>query len=114
VGAAGVVRSGAILAGASIGLVALTGVGWWAFAGAFGWGVGICWAFPAALSAAGNIATASAVAMMTAVGYSASIFGPLAIGWLAHASGLGVALLTLAPLAGVVALLAPALRERPE
>jgi fucose permease len=114
VGAAGVVRSGAILAGASIGLVVLTGARWWAFAGAFGWGVGICWTFPAALSAAGNIATASAVAMMTAVGYSASIFGPLAIGGLARSFGLGATLLALMPLAGVVALLAPALRGPPE
>jgi MFS family permease len=109
VGAVGVVRSGAILAGVSVGVVVLTKAGWWAFAGAFGWGIGICWAFPAALSAAGSIATASAVAMMTAVGYSASIFGPLAIGWLAHASGLGAALLALVPLVAVVALLAPRL-----
>jgi fucose permease len=109
VGAVGVVRSGAILAGASVGLVVLTKAGWWAFAGAFGWGIGICWAFPAALSAAGNIATASAVAMMTAVGYSASIFGPLAIGGLARSVGLGATLLALVPVAGVVALMAPAL-----
>jgi len=116
VGAVGVVRSGAILAGVSIGLVVLTRAGWWAFAGAFGWGIGICWAFPAALSAAGNVATASAVATMTAVGYSASIFGPLAIGWLARAAGLGAALLTLLPLVLVVAALAPTLRapETPE
>jgi len=109
VGAVGVVRSGAILAGVSVGLVVLTKAGGWAFAGAFGWGIGICWAFPAALSAAGNIATASAVAVMTAVGYSASIFGPLAIGWLAHAAGLGASLFGLVPLVAVVALLAPAL-----
>jgi len=110
VGAVGVVRSGAVLAGVGIALVVLTTAGWWAFAGAFGWGIGICWAFPAALSAAGNIATASAVAMMTAVGYSASIFGPLAIGWLARAAGLGAALLILLPLVLVVALLASSLR----
>jgi predicted MFS family arabinose efflux permease len=115
VGAVGVVRSGAILAGVSVGLVVLTKAGWWAFAGAFGWGIGICWAFPAALSAAGNVATASAVAMMTAVGYSASIFGPLAIGGLARSFGLGYTLLALVPMVAVVALLAPALaRTGPE
>ncbi|WP_433378286.1 MFS transporter [Actinoplanes sp. CA-142083] len=112
VGAAGVVRAGAVVAGIGIGLVVFTTKSLWAFAGAFGWGIGICWAFPAALSAAGNIATASAVAMMTAIGYCASIFGPLAIGWLAHAAGLGTALLGLLPLVGVVALLSPILASR--
>lgn len=109
IGATGVVRTGALAAGISIGLVVLADAGSWAFIGALGWGVGICWVFPAALSAAGNAATSSAVAGMTAVGYSASVFGPLGIGWLAHATGLGAAMLTLLPLALLVALLAPAL-----
>jgi MFS family permease len=110
VGVVGVVRTGAVLAGISIGLVVLTGGSSWAYVGALGWGVGICWVFPAALSATGNAATSSAVAGMTAVGYSASIFGPLAIGWLAHGIGLGNAILTLMPLVLVVAVLSPALR----
>jgi MFS family permease len=109
VGAVGVVRTGALVAGAGVGLVVFTGANWWVYLGALGWGVGICWVFPAALSATGNAATPSAVAGMTAVGYSASIFGPLAIGWLAHAVGLGTAILTLLPLILVVALLAPVL-----
>ena len=109
VGAVGVVRIGAVLAGASIGLIVLTTTNSWAFVGALGWGVGICWVFPAALSATGNNAAPSAIAGMTAVGYSASIFGPLAIGWLAHAASLGTAILTLLPLTVVVALLAPVL-----
>ena len=109
VGAVGVVRTGAVLAGVSIGLIVLTSASPWAFAGALGWGVGICWVFPAALSATGSAATPSAVAAMTAVGYSASIFGPLAIGGLAHATGLGAALLILLPLTFVVAILAPVL-----
>ncbi|MBL7262085.1 MFS transporter [Paractinoplanes lichenicola] len=111
-GAPGVVRSGAIAAGLSITLVVFADTGSWAFIGALGWGVGICWVFPAALSAAGNAATSSAVAGMTAVGYSASIFGPLGLGWLAHTTGLGPALLTLLPLALAVALLAPSLATR--
>ena len=37
------------------------------------------------------------------------VFGPLAIGQLAHATGLGTAILTLLPLSLVVAVLAPAL-----
>jgi hypothetical protein len=93
----------------SVGLIVLTTASSWAFIGAFGWGVGICWVFPAALSATGNAATPSAVAGMTAVGYSASVFGPLAIGGMAHATGLGTAILTLLPLILVVAVLAPAL-----
>jgi fucose permease len=109
VGAIAVVRNGAVLTAVCIGLVVLTGASCWAFIGAFGWGVGICWVFPASLSATGNIATPSAVGGMTALGYSASIVGPLAIGWLAHTTGLGTALLTLLPLILVVALLAPAL-----
>ncbi|MBB4696252.1 MFS transporter [Paractinoplanes abujensis] len=108
-GATGVVRSGAIAAALSIALVVFADAGSWAFIGALGWGIGICWVFPAALSAAGNAATSSAVAAMTAVGYSASIFGPLGMGWLAHATGLAAAMLTLLPLALVVALLASAL-----
>ncbi len=90
-------------------LIVLTGADTWAFVGALGWGASICWVFPAALSATGNAATASAVAGMTAVSYSASIFGPLAIGWLAHAASLGTAMLTLVPLVLVVATLAPVL-----
>ncbi|MEV6848787.1 MFS transporter [Actinoplanes sp. NPDC051411] len=109
VGVAGVVRGGSILAGAGIGLVVLARTSGWIFVGALCWGVGICWGFPAALSATGNIATPSAVAFMTAVGYSASIVGPLAVGWLAHTVGLGVAILSLLPLALLVALLAPVL-----
>jgi hypothetical protein len=109
VGAVGVVRTGAIVAGVSILLIVVTTANSWAFVGALGWGVGICWVFPAALSATGNAATASAVAGMTAVGYSASIFGPLAIGWLAHAASLGTAMLTLLPLVLVVAALASGL-----
>jgi predicted MFS family arabinose efflux permease len=109
VGAVGVVRTGAILAGASVGVIVLTTASWWAFVGALGWGVGICWVFPAALSATGNAASPSAVAGMTAVGYSASVFGPLAIGGMAHATSLGTAILTLLPLILVVAVLAPAL-----
>lgn len=105
VGAVGVVRGGAIVAGISIALVVLTTASSWAYVGALGWGAGICWVFPAALSATGNAATSSAVAGMTAVGYSASIFGPLAIGWLAHEIGLGNAILTLLPLVLVVAAL---------
>jgi MFS family permease len=109
VGAAGVVRSGALLAGVSVGIVVLSAPQPWGYLGALGWGVGICWVFPAALTAAGDEATPSAVAVMTAVGYSASIFGPLAIGWLAHGTGLGPALLTLLPLALAVSLLASVL-----
>jgi predicted MFS family arabinose efflux permease len=109
VGAVGVVRTGAFLAAVCILLIVLTPADSWVFVGAFGWGVGICWAFPAALSATGNTASPSAVAAMTAVGYSASIVGPLVIGRLAHAAGLGTAIVTLTPLVLVVALLAPAL-----
>jgi MFS family permease len=109
VGATGVVRTGALLAGVSIGLVVLSAPQPWGYVGAIGWGVGICWVFPAALTAAGDEGTASTVAHMTAVGYSASIFGPLAIGWLAHGIGLGSALLTLLPLALAVSLLASVL-----
>lgn len=109
VGAVGLVRTGAIIAGVGIVLIVWTSAQWWAFVGALGWGVGICWVFPAALSATGNSATPSAVAGMTAVGYSASVFGPLAIGWLGHATSLGTAMLTLLPLILVVAALAPVL-----
>jgi MFS family permease len=109
VGAAGVVRTGAALTAVSLGLIVLTTANAWAYVGAFGWGIGICWVFPAALSAAGNTATPCAVAGMTAVGYSASIFGPLAIGLLAQTAGLGTAILTLLPLTLAVTLLAPVL-----
>jgi MFS family permease len=109
VGVVAIVRGGAVLAGAGIGLVVLAKATGWIFAGALCWGAGICWGFPAALSATGNIATPSAVALMTAVGYSASIVGPMGVGWLAHSASLGVAMLSLLPLSLVVALLAPAL-----
>ncbi|GLY02587.1 MFS transporter [Actinoplanes sp. NBRC 101535] len=109
VGAVGLVRAGSLVTGASIVLVVAGPTGIWLYLAALGWGAGICWVFPAALSATGALAAPSAVALMTAVGYSASIVGPLAIGRLAHAAGLHTAIVSLLPLALAVALLAPAL-----
>jgi fucose permease len=111
IGPVAVVRIGALVAGAAVALTVLTTAGGFAYVGALGWGAGICSVFPSALSATGNAATPAAVATMTTIGYSASIVSPPAIGWLAHAVGLGTALLALLPLALVVAWLAASLGE---
>jgi fucose permease len=108
-GAVGLVRTGAVVTALSIMLVVAGPTGWWLHLAALGWGTGICWVFPAALSATGAVAAPSAVAAMTAVGYSASVAGPLVIGRLAHSAGLPTAISALLPLVLTVALCAPAL-----
>ncbi|SFF72324.1 Fucose permease [Actinoplanes philippinensis] len=108
-GAVGLVRTGAVVTALSIMLVVAGPTGPWLYVAALGWGAGICWVFPAALSATGSVAAPSAVAAMTAVGYSASVAGPLVIGRLAHAAGLETAIAAMLPLVLTVALLAPAL-----
>ncbi|GIF44179.1 fucose permease [Actinoplanes xinjiangensis] len=108
-GAAGLVRTGAVVTALSIVLVIAGPTGSWLHLAALGWGVGICWVFPAALSATGNVAPPSAVATMTAIGYSASVAGPLVIGRLAHSAGLEAAISAMLPLVLAVALFAPAL-----
>lgn len=108
-GAVGLVRTGALVTALSIGLVVAGPTGSWLHLTALGWGVGICWVFPAALSATGNVAAPSTVGAMTAVGYSASVAGPFVIGRLAHFAGLETAITALLPLVLAVALFAPAL-----
>jgi hypothetical protein len=108
-GAVGLVRTGAVVTALSIVLVIAGPTGSWLYLAALGWGTGICWVFPAALSATGTIAAPSAVAAMTAVGYSASVAGPLIIGRLAHSAGLQTAISAMLPLVLAVALFAPAL-----
>lgn len=51
------------------------------------------------------------IAAMATVGYGGFLLGPPAIGWLAEATSLRVALVLLAVLAAVIALLTPHLRE---
>lgn len=109
VGAVGLVRAGAIVTALSIVLVVAGPAGSWVYLAALGWGAGICWVFPAALSATGSLAAPSVVPAMTAIGYSASILGPLLIGRVAHGAGLPGAITALLPLVLTVALLAPAL-----
>jgi predicted MFS family arabinose efflux permease len=114
-------RHGAVRAG---GLVSLAGVlltvlgpglsG--AYLGAALWALGVCLVFPAAVSAAGETPgrPADAIAAVTTIGYGGFLVGPPLIGLLADRVGLGRALLVLLVLAGGIALLAPAVRSRPQ
>ena len=79
-------------------------------------GAGLAGIFPLALRAAtelpGSIA-ATSIAAVSTVGYAGFLLGPAAIGFLAEVAGLSVALAIAVPVCAMVALLAPAARERP-
>src|SRR5262249_29735808 len=70
------------------------------------WGLGVCVFFPVSVSVAAMLTSTDAAAPMTAVGYSASILAPSAIGLLSGTVGLSRALLLLAVLCTGVMILA--------
>jgi fucose permease len=114
IGRAATVRVGAVLAGTGIAVSVLAPAAGVVYVGAALWGLGICVVFPAALSASGQASGSSeAVAVITTVGYSASLIAPPLIGTVAQRVGLGSTLLALPVLAAVVVLLAPVVGRGP-
>jgi MFS family permease len=111
-GRAWTVRAGAITAATGAAIV-LTTVAPAAYAGALLWGLGIGPIFPAAISASGEAGRSSdAIAITAMIGYIASLLGPVAIGLAASAFTIGGVLLIVPFLAGVIVVLAHAVRER--
>lgn len=114
-GPAAVVRVGAALTGAGLGiallpLAPLAGVGGFALMGA-----GLAGVFPLALGAAARepgSAPATAIAAVSTSSYVGFLAGPATIGTLAELGTLPLALAVVVPLAAAAALLAPAV-ERP-
>jgi len=113
-GRAGAVRAGGLT---SVAGVALTVLSPWlplTYLGTALWALGICLIFPATISAAGENPRrpTDAIAAVSTIGYGGLLVGPPLIGFLAEHVGLGRALLVLIVLAGAIAALAPASRER--
>lgn len=107
-GAAGIV--------ASTGVAALCLVPWTitALVGALAWGLGLSVVFPSAMSAAGEVPGrgSQAIAVVSTIGYGGFLLGAPLIGFLAHHMSLDRALLAVPVLVLLIAILAPAARER--
>jgi MFS family permease len=85
-----------------------------AVAGGLLWGLGLSVAFPAAMSAAGEVPGrgAHAIGVVSTIGYTGFLAGAPTIGLLAEHVGLDHALLVVAAVCSLVFLLAPTARER--
>ncbi|ANS80172.1 major facilitator superfamily MFS_1 [Serinicoccus hydrothermalis] len=113
-GRAGVVRAGAVLAGAAILLVTLTGSLALALVGGLLWGLGVATIFPAAISAAGEVPGRGnrAITSVSTIAYGAFLFGAPTIGVLAEAVGLDRALFLVVGFLGLLVVLSPVMREK--
>ncbi|KOG37606.1 transporter [Streptomyces decoyicus] len=109
-GAARALIAGGMTATAGMLLGALAPTAWTACAGFAVAGLGLANIFPIAIARAGETGGPDGVAMASTVGYGGMLLGPPAIGFLAEAVGLPVALTTLALLAAVAAGIAYATR----
>lgn len=85
-----------------------------AVAGAALWGLGLAVVFPSGISAAGELPGrgARAIAVVSTIGYTGFLLGAPLIGQLTRLVPLDRALLVVAAAGGLIALLAPAARER--
>ena len=85
-----------------------------ALLGALAWGLGLSVVFPSAMSAAGEVPGrgSRAIAVVATIGYGGFLLGAPLIGFLAHMMPLDRALLAVALLVLLIAVLAPAARER--
>ncbi|WP_433855026.1 MFS transporter [Streptomyces kronopolitis] len=102
-GAARALVAGGTTATAGMLLGALAPTVWAAGAGFAVAGLGLANIFPIALARAGESGGADGVAVASTVGYGGMLLGPPAIGFLAEAAGLPLALTTVALLAAVAA-----------
>ncbi|MFC9229318.1 MFS transporter [Streptomyces decoyicus] len=109
-GAARALIAGGTTATAGLLLGALAPTAWTACAGFAVAGLGLANIFPIAIARAGEAGGPEGVAVASTVGYGGMLLGPPAIGFLAEAVGLPVALTTLALLAAVAAGIAYATR----
>ncbi|WP_411126629.1 MFS transporter [Streptomyces sp. x-19] len=98
--------AGGTTAASGLLLGALAPTAWGACVGFAVAGLGLANIFPIALARAGAAGGPNGVAVASTIGYGGMLLGPPAIGFLAEAWGLPVALTTLALLAAVAALIA--------
>ncbi|MEV6564923.1 MFS transporter [Streptomyces kronopolitis] len=105
-GAARALIAGGTTATAGMLLGALAPTVWAAGAGFAVAGLGLANIFPIAIARAGESGGADGVAVASTVGYGGMLLGPPAIGFLAEAAGLPLALTTVALLAAVAAVIA--------
>lgn len=116
-GPARLVRAGGSIVALGLGLALIAGRPASALAGFACVGAGLSFIFPIVLSAAGRVrgvAAGSALAAVTAVGYTGFLAGPPLIGFAAQAAGLRAALGIIAILGVAIAVLAPVVRQEPE
>ena len=113
-GRAPVLRVAGVLACTGVAALCLVNSTLIALLGALAWGLGLSVVFPAAMSAAGEVPGrgARAIAAVATIGFGGFLLGAPLIGLLAHAMPLDRALLAVAMLVLLIAVLAPAARER--
>jgi MFS family permease len=109
-----VLRSAGTLACVSVMALCLVNSTVVALLGAFGWGLGLSVVFPTVISAAGEVPGrgAAAIAQVATIGYAGFLIGAPLIGLLAHLMPLDRALLAVAGIVPLIAILAPAAKER--
>jgi len=107
-------RAAGLTAAAGVVLLCLVPGAGVALAGAAAWGLGLAIVFPSAMSAAGEVPgrAGEAIATVSTIGYGGFLLGAPMIGLLAHTMPLLHALLVVAAFAILIAVLAPAARER--
>jgi MFS family permease len=113
-GRAPVLRTAGVVAIVGVTLVALVPSLAAAVVGGVLWGLGVSVAFPAAMSAAGEVPGrgAQAIGVVSTIGYTGFLAGAPTIGLLAEQVGLDLALLVVAGVVSLVVVLAPTARER--
>jgi MFS family permease len=109
-----VLRVAGVLASAGVAALCLVPVTVIALLAALAWGLGLSVVFPAGMSAAGEVPGRGprAIAVVSTIGYGGFLLGAPLIGFLAHMMPLDRALLAVAVLVLLIAILAPAARER--
>ena len=113
-GRAPVLRVAGTLASTGVAVLCLVPFTLTALIGALAWGLGLSVVFPSAMSAAGEVPGrgSRAIAVVATIGYGGFLVGAPLIGSLAHIMPLDRALLAVAALVLLIAILAPASRER--
>jgi MFS family permease len=113
-GRAPVLRAAGVLACTGVAGLCLVNSTLIALLGALAWGLGLSVVFPSAMSAAGEVPGrgSRAIAVVSTIGYGGFLVGAPLIGFLAHMMPLDRALLAVAVLVLLIAVLAPAARER--
>jgi MFS family permease len=113
-GRATLVRLGGVLAAAGILTVTLAPSIGAALVGGLLWGLGVSAVFPAAMSAAGEVAGRGnrAITVVSTIAYGAFLFGAPSIGLLAEVWGLDRALFLVVGFLVLMVALAPVMRER--